>query len=194
MRAFAVVPVVVALLASAAGATTWQLDPAHTSVQFSIRHMMVSNVRGEFTKVSGTANADDADLTKSTLEATIDTASIDTHNDKRDEHLRSPDFFDVAKFPTMTFKAKKIGKQGDGHYAVTGDLTLHGVTKEVTLDVEGPTPTVKDMMGTMRAGAHATTTIKRSDFGSVWNKTLEAGGVALGDDVQVSIDVEGVQK
>lgn len=194
MRVLAVVPVVVLLLAPAVRATTWEVDPAHTSVQFSIRHMMVSNVRGEFTKVSGTANADDADLTKSTLEATIDTSSIDTHNAKRDEHLRSPDFLDVAKFPSMTFKAKKIAKVGDAHYTVTGDLTLHGVTKEVALDVEGPTPTVKDMMGAMRAGAHATATIKRSDFGIVWNKTLEAGGMALGDDVQISIDVEAVQK
>ncbi len=195
MRRFAVVPVVIALLAPAAFAATWEIDPAHTSVEFSIRHMTVSNVRGTFDKVSGTAKSDESDLSKSTIEAAIETTSVNTRNDKRDEHLRSADFFDVAKYPTMTFKSKKIAKGSkEGHWDVTGDLTLHGVTKEVTLDVEGPTAAIKDPMGSTRAGAHATTALKRTDFGIIYSKTLETGGLMLGDDVTVTIDVEAIQK
>ena len=195
MRRFVVVPLVVALLAPAARAATWEIDPAHTSVEFSIRHMTVSNVRGTFDKVAGTVTSDETDLAKSTITATIETASVDTRNDKRDEHLRSADFFDVTKYPTMTFASKKIAKgTAAGHWDVTGDLTLHGVTKQVVLDVEGPTASVKDPMGNTRAGAHATTTIKRQDFGIVYSKTLETGGLMLGDDVTVTIDVEAVQK
>ena len=194
MRRFAVVPVVVAMLAPVAHAASWEIDPAHTTVEFSIRHMTVSNVRGTFDKVVGTATADETDLTKSTILATIETASVNTRNDKRDEHLRSADFLDVAKYPGMVFKSKKIEKGKDGHWNVTGDLTLHGVTKEVVLDVEGPTPSVKDPMGKTRAGAHVTTTLKRTDFGIVYNKTLETGGLMLGDDIAVSIDVEATQK
>lgn len=194
MRRFAVVPVIVAMLAPAAHAADWEIDPAHTAVEFSIRHMTVSNVRGTFDKVSGTATADETDLTKSTIDATLQAASVNTRNDKRDEHLRSPDFLDAAKYPTLTFKSKKIAKGKDGHFDVTGDLTLHGVTKEVVLDVEGPTASIKDPMGKTRAGAHATTTLKRSDFGIVYSKTLETGGLMLGDDIAVSIDVEATQK
>jgi len=194
LRRFAAVSLAVALLAPAARATTWEIDPAHTTVEFSIRHMTVSNVRGVFDKVSGTAVADQADLSKATIQATIETASVNTRNEKRDAHLRSPDFLDAEKFPTMTFKSKKIQQGPEGHWMVTGDLTLHGVTKEVVLDVEGPTPTIKDPMGSMRAGAHATAKLKRTDFGIVYSKTLETGGLMLGDDIQVSIDVEAVQK
>jgi len=195
MRRFVVVPLVVALLAPAARAATWAIDPAHTTVEFSIRHMTVSNVRGTFDKVAGTVTSDETDLAKSTITATIETASVDTRNDKRDEHLRSADFFDVAKYPTMTFTSKTITKgTTPGHWNVAGDLTLHGVTKQVVLDVEGPTASVKDPMGNTRAGAHASTTIKRQDFGIVYSKTLETGGVMLGDDVTVTIDVEAVQK
>jgi len=175
-------------------AATWEIDPAHTSVQFAIRHMMVSNVRGEFSKVSGTAEADEKDLTKSKLQATIDAASIDTRVEKRDEHLKSADFFDVAKYPTITFTSKRIEPAGAGHWRVTGDLTLHGVTKEVTLDVEGPTAEVKDPMGKVRAGAQATTKINRKDFGLTWNKALDAGGVAVGDEVTITIDVEATKR
>ena len=189
--------IVVALLLVAAPAfaqSVWEIDPAHTSVQFSVRHMMVSNVRGQFTKVSGTVHADDKDLTRSTIEATIDTGSIDTREAKRDEHLRSPDFLDVAKYPTMTFKSKKITKKGDGRYEVVGDLTLHGVTREVKLDVEGPSASVKDPRGGLRAGAQATTKLDRQDFGITWSKSLDGGGVVVGDEIGVTIDAEGVKK
>ena len=185
----------VLLAATAARAETlWEIDPAHTSVQFSVRHMMVSNVRGEFRKVSGTVHADDKDLTNSVIEAKIEAASIDTREPKRDEHLRSPDFFDAAQYPTITFKSKRIAKTSEGQYAVTGDLTMHGVTQEVTLDVVGPTPPIKDPRGGLRAGATATTKLSRKDFGITWSKLLEGGGMVVGDEVSVTIDVEGVKK
>ena len=184
-------PIFVAvLLPSLAGAATWNLDPAHTSVQFSVRHLMVSNVRGEFGKVSGTVEGDEKDPTHANIQATIDTASIDTRNERRDTHLKSPDFFDVAKFPTMTFASKKVEQVGPGHFKVTGDLALHGVTREVSLDVHGPTGEIKDPWGNSRAGAEATATINRKDFGLTWNQALEAGGVAVGDEVTITIDVE----
>src|SRR5712664_182755 len=129
----------------------WDIDPAHTSAQFAVRHLMVSTVRGEFGKVGGTVNLDEQDLTKSSLEAIIDTASLNTRVEKRDQHLKSPDFLDVAKYSAMTFKSKKIEKVSDTKFKVTGDLTLHGVTKEVVLDVSDVTPPIKDPMGNMRA-------------------------------------------
>ena len=174
--------------------STWEIDPAHTSIGFTIRHMMVSNVRGHFGKFSGTVKANEKDLTESTVEATIDVASIDTGNAKRDDHLRSPDFFDVAKHPTITFKSRKITPAGDKKWKVTGDLTMHGVTKEVTLDVEGPTDQVKDPQGNVRAGATATTKLSRNDFGISWSKALDGGGLVVGDQVSVTIEVEGVKK
>ena len=195
MLRFATVSVVVLALGmplSARGAT-WEIDPGHTSVQFSVRHLMVSNVRGEFGKVSGVVKVDDSDVTKSTIEATIDVASINTRNAKRDEHLRSPDFFDAAKYPTITFKSTKAEKTASG-WKVTGDLTMHGVTKPVVLDVEGPTPEIKDPWGNSRAGAQATAKIDRQDFGISWNKALDAGGVTVGNEVSITIDVEAVKK
>jgi polyisoprenoid-binding protein YceI len=185
---------VLALAAPALAETVWDIDPAHTSAQFSIRHMMISNVRGQFSKVSGTVRGEPTDPTHAQFEATIDTTSIDTREPKRDEHLKSPDFFDVAKYPTMTFKSKKIEKTGEARYKVTGDLTLHGVTREVVLDVEGPTPPMKDPRGSLRAGAEATTKIDRKDFGLTWSKTLDGGGVMVGDEVAITIDVEAVKK
>jgi polyisoprenoid-binding protein YceI len=193
MRTF----VLIAVLAGAVPAfaeSVWEIDPAHSTVQFSIRHMMVSNVRGAFTKVAGTVRADERDLTRSTIEATIDASSIDTREAKRDEHLRSPDFLDVAKYPTITFRSTKITKTGEGRYDVAGDLTLHGVTKPVVLAVEGPTQEVKDPRGALRAGATATTKIDRRDFGITWSKTLDGGGVVVGNDIAITIDVEGVKK
>jgi polyisoprenoid-binding protein YceI len=175
-------------------ASTWEIDPAHTSVQFSVRHLMISNVRGELQKVSGTVQADDQDPTRSVIQATIDAASIDTREAKRDEHLRSADFLDVAQHPTITFRSKKIEKAGDRRYKVIGDLTLHGVTREVTLDVEGPTPPMTDPRGNVRAGAAATTRIDRRDFGITWSKSLDGGGVVVGNDLVVTIDVEAVRK
>ena len=184
----------VLLVPSLARAAVWELDPAHSSIGFGVRHMMISTVHGEFHTFSGKATGDPAHPTDATLEATIEAASIDTRNDKRDGHLKSPDFFDVEKFPTITFKSKKIEPGAAGHVKVTGDLTLHGVTKEVVFDVEGPTPSIKDPMGNTKAGAHATTKIDRKDFGLVWNKTMDGGGLMLGDDVDVTIDVEAAKK
>ena len=172
----------------------WDIDPAHTSAQFAVRHLMVSTVRGEFSKVSGTVNLDEQDPTKSSLEATIDTASINTRVEKRDQHLKSPDFLDVAKYPTIAFKSKKIEKVSDTKFKVTGDLTLHGVTKEVVLDVEGSTKAAKDPSGNLRIGGMATTKINRQDFGVQWNKALETGGVVVGDEVAITIDVELTKK
>jgi len=182
------------ILPSLVRAATWDLDPAHSSVQFSVRHLMVSTVRGAFGKVAGTVAVDEQDLTHSKIQATIDAASIDTRIEKRDAHLKSPDFLDVAKYPTITFVSKKIERVAPDHFKVTGDLTLHGVTREATLDVEGPTPEMKDPWGKTRAGAQATTTINRKDFGLTWNQALEAGGVAVGDEVKITIDVEATKQ
>jgi polyisoprenoid-binding protein YceI len=139
-------------------------------------------------------NIDEKDVTKSTVEATIDASTVNTNEPKRDEHLRSADFFDVAKFPTITFKSKSVKKSGEGKLAVTGDLTMHGVTKEVTLDVEGPAKEIKDPWGNVRSGASASTKINRKDFGLGWNKVLEAGGVAVGEEVAITLDVELTKK
>lgn len=184
------------VLATGALAQTshWDIDPAHSVVGFSVRHMMVSNVRGEFTKLSGALEGIGSDVATAKINVTIDAASVSTREPKRDAHLMSPDFFDVAKFPTLTFVSKKVAHAGEGKLKITGDLTIHGVTKEVVLDVEGPTAEMKDPWGGTRVGAHATTTINRKDFGLLWNKTLEAGGVLVGEDVTISIDVELVKK
>jgi polyisoprenoid-binding protein YceI len=178
----------------AASADTWQIDPVHTTVEFTVRHMMISNVRGLFTKVAGTITANDRDPASVKVVATIDTSSIDTRSSDRDADLKSANFLDVAKYPTMTFKSKKIEPVGTGKWKMVGDLTLHGVTKEVTLDVQGPTAPIKDPWGNTRAGASATTKINRKDFGLAWSKALEAGGAVVGDEVTVSIDVEAVKK
>ena len=184
---------VIGLLAPTLGrAATWDLDPQHSSVAFAVRHMMISTVRGQFRTFSATATGDPAEPEKATVEATIDVASIDTSNEKRDTHLKSPDFFDVAQFPKMTFKSKKIEKAGDGKYKVTGDLTMHGVTKEVVLEVEGPSKPIT--MGNTKAGAHATARIKRKDFGITWNKAMDGGGVVVGEDVDVTIEAEAIKK
>ncbi len=172
----------------------WELDPAHSSVAFAIRHMMISTVHGQFHTFSGTATGDPAKPAEAAIEATIDAASIDTGNEKRDAHLKSADFFDVEKFPKITFKSTKIESAGPGRAKVTGNLTMHGVTKAVVLEVEGPTATIKDPMGNTKAGAHATTKVDRKDFGISWNKAMDGGGIMVGDDVDVTIDVEAVKK
>jgi polyisoprenoid-binding protein YceI len=186
--------VLIGFTASPVFAATWEIDPAHTTIQFSVRHMMVSNVRGQFGKFSGHVEGDETKPADARIEATIQTASIDTANEKRDEHLRSPDFLDAAKFPTITFKSKKIEKTGDAKWKVTGDLTLHGVTKEVVLDLSDVTSPIKDPMGNLRAGAEARTTINRQDFGISFNKTLDGGGVMVGNEISISIDVEVTRK
>jgi polyisoprenoid-binding protein YceI len=174
--------------------TQWQIDPAHSAAHFSVRHLMISNVRGEFTKLSGSAVLDQADPSKSTVEVTIQTASINTREPQRDEHLRSADFLDVANHPTITFKSKRNEAVELEYYKLTGDLTIRGVTKEVTLDVEGPTPPVKDPWGNVRAGVTASTKINRKDFGLVWNALVEGGGVMVGDEVKITIEAELIQQ
>jgi polyisoprenoid-binding protein YceI len=176
-----------------AHADTWQIDPAHTNVEFTVRHMMISNVKGQFQKTSGTITINGSDPASATIDATIDASSVDTRVERRDTHLKSPDFLDVAKYPTITFKSTKVEAAGPGKFKVTGDLTLHGVTKPVVLDVESSGAPVK-VMGGLHAGASATTKINRSDFGLTWNKALETGGVVVGDEVAISIDVEAIKK
>jgi len=181
------------LFAAPAFASNWDLDVSHSDVGFAVRHMMVSNTHGKFTKLSGTLALDDKDVTKSVVNVDIETASIDTADAKRDEHLRSPDFFDAAKFPKITFKSTKVEKNGE-KLKVTGDLTIKGVTKPVVLSVDVLTPEVKDAFGNVRKGASATTKINRKDFGLTWNKTLDAGGVALGDEISIQLELEFVKK
>jgi polyisoprenoid-binding protein YceI len=171
-------------------ATVYDIDPAHSSAHFSVRHMMITNVRGEFTKVSGTVTFDPDNPGASQVEATIDVASLHTREEQRDAHLRSADFFDVAKFPEIKFVSKSVERLGDGEHSVKGDLTIHGVTKEVTFRVDGPTPEIKDPWGNTKAGATATAKINRKDFGLVWNVALETGGVLVGEQVSISLEVE----
>jgi polyisoprenoid-binding protein YceI len=179
-------------LAQPALASNWDIDPSHSEVGFSVRHMMVSNTRGRFGKFTGTLALDDKDITKSTVNVEIDTTTIATGDAKRDEHLKSPEFLDTAKFPKITFKSTKVEKSGD-KLNVTGDLTIRDVTKSVLLTVETPTQEVKDPWGTVRKGAKASTTVKRKDFGLTWNKALEAGGIAVGEDVTIQLEVELVK-
>lgn len=174
--------------------SAWKIDPAHTNAQFTVRHMMISNVRGEFNNTTGTADFDGNDPSKAKVEATIDVSSINTREPKRDEHLKGPDFFDAAKYPNIKFVSKKIEKAADGKYKMTGDLTIHGVTKEVVLDVDGPSPMIKDPHGNQRVGASATTKINRKDFGLTWNGALDTGGALIGDDIGITIDVELMKK
>jgi polyisoprenoid-binding protein YceI len=173
---------------AAAQAGTWQIDPNHTAAQFSVRHLGVSTVRGAFSKVSGSAQYDPADPSKDTLEATIDANSVDTRVEMRDKDLRSARFFDVEKYPTITFHSKQTKVAGSGKLQITGDLTIHGVTKQVVLDVDGPSAPIKDPMGKgERIGASATTKINRQDFGIT---TLPG---AIGDEITITIDTELTQ-
>jgi polyisoprenoid-binding protein YceI len=181
-------------LPAAAATSTWQIDPNHSAAQFAVRHLAISTVRGAFTKVSGTIQLDDKDISKSSVEVTIDADSVDTRVLNRDKDLRSDHFFDVQKYPTITFKSTKVEQVEPGKLKVTGDLTIHGVTKPVVLDVEGPTAAVKDPWGNQRAAANATTKINRQDYGVKWNATMDGGGLVVGDDVAITIDVEMVQK
>lgn len=186
--------VIAVALPGSAFAADYVIDPSHTSVGFTVRHLMVTKVRGSFEKVSGTVKYDPNEPEKIVIDATIDAASINTREAKRDEHLRSPDFFDVAKHPTLTFKSKKAKVLGKGKLEVIGDLTIRGVTKEVTLQVEGLDQEIKDPWGNVRRGATATTRINRKDFGLAWNQVLETGGVMVGEDVDIQIDVELIRQ
>jgi polyisoprenoid-binding protein YceI len=172
---------------------TYQLDAAHSAARFSVRHMMISRVHGEFSSMSGSLRFNPNDQTASSVDVEIDVASVTTNQSDRDNHLKSGDFFDVAKFPKITFVSTNAVKTGDEEGTLTGDLTIHGVTKPVTLQVEGSSQEVKDPWGNWRLGFTARTKIKRSDFGLTYNATLEAGGVLIGDDIEVTLDVQFVR-
>ncbi|MGA3195991.1 MAG: YceI family protein [Terriglobales bacterium] len=176
-----------------AATTIWNIDPAHSVAEFKIRHMMISNVKGRFTAVEGALSLDESDLSKSSVQASIDTTSINTHEAQRDAHLKSADFLDVEKFPKMSFKSTRISDAGNGELKVAGDLTIHGVTRNVTFDVEGPTAATKDPWGNTRRGLSATTKISRKDFGLTWNATLETGGFLVGDEVTINLEVEFIK-
>jgi polyisoprenoid-binding protein YceI len=169
--------------------STYQIDPAHSSAHFTVRHMMVTNVHGGFKKVTGSVTYDPQNPAASTIQAEIDASSINTNDDQRDAHLRSGDFLDVEKFPTITFRSTSVEPSGDDEVKITGDLTIHGVTRPVVLKVEGPAPEGKDPWGNTRTGATATTKIKRSDFGLTWNAALETGGILVGDDLKIELDL-----
>lgn len=177
-----------------AHAATWEIDPAHASVEFRVRHLMVAWVKGAFPDVAGTVEIDETDLTKSKVNVTIGAASIDTNNAKRDEHLRSADFLDSASYPAMTFVSKKIVVEGGQLRQVIGDLTIRGTTREVTLSVDELTPAIKDPWGNTRRGATASAEINRKDFGLTWNKTLETGGLVVGDEVRIALGIELIRK
>jgi polyisoprenoid-binding protein YceI len=173
---------------------TYQIDSQHTGAHFKVRHMMISNVKGEFSRITGSAEFDASNLPASHVEAAIDSASVNTREPQRDSHLKSPDFLDVNRYPKITFRSTKIDSAGEGNYEVIGDLTIRGVTHEVTLHVESVTPEIKDPDGLLRRGACANTRIARKDFGLTWNAVLESGGFVVGDEVDITIDVELVRK
>ncbi len=193
-RSLAVAAAALLSLPLAAHATDYTFDPAHTQAGFSVKHMMVTTVHGRFGKVSGTLSYDAKNPKASTVEAILETASISTDNEKRDAHLKSPDFFDAEKNPTVTFKSSKVETAGKNKLKVTGDLTMHGITKPVVLDVEGPTAPVKDPYGNEKIGATASTKVSRKEFGLNWNKALEAGGVMVGDEVTITLELEAAAK
>jgi len=169
--------------------STYKIDPAHSTAQFVVRHMMITNVRGAFSNIQGTIDWDAANPGNTSIEAVIDATTIHTQEAARDAHLKSADFLDVEKYPTITFKSTSVESTGDDEVSVTGDLTIHGVTKPVVLKVEGPTAEGKDPWGNARIGASAHTKIKRSEFGLTWNATLETGGILVGDDLKIELEV-----
>jgi polyisoprenoid-binding protein YceI len=173
--------------------STWNIDPVHTVAEFKVRHMMISNVKGQFTSITGKLTLDETDITKSRMEASADANSINTREPQRDTHLKSADFFDVEKFPTLSFRSTRITRVADGDLSVEGDLTMHGVTRKASFAVEGPTEAAQDPWGNTRIGLSATTKVDRKDFGLIWNAALETGGILVGDDVTITLDVEFVK-
>ena len=173
--------------------TTWNIDPAHSAAEFKVKHMMISNVKGQFAKVTGTLTLDESDLSRSRVEATIEAASLETRDAQRDAHLKSADFFDVEKFPSLSFQSTRISQVKDGELAIEGDLTIRGVTRKVVFSAEGPTLPAKDPWGNTRVGVSATTRISRKDFGLTWNAALENGGLLVGDEVTITLDVEFIK-
>jgi polyisoprenoid-binding protein YceI len=173
--------------------TTWNIDPAHSVADFKVKHMMISNVRGQFGKVSGVLTLDESDLTNSRVEALIEAGSIETRDAQRDAHLKSADFLHVEKFPTLSFKSTRISVVRDGELAADGELTIRGVTRNVRFSVEGPTPPTKDPWGNTRVAVSAITKINRKDFGLTWNTALETGGILVGDEVTINLDLEFIK-
>jgi polyisoprenoid-binding protein YceI len=190
LRNRALITIAAGLISGLTMASAWNLDPDHSNIHFKIRHMMISNVAGDLSSVKGTFDIDDKDSSKWKMEAEAPVATISTNNPKRDTHLKSADFFDAGKYPTIKFKSSKFEKAGDGKWTMKGDLTMHGVTKEVTWNVDSLTDPMKDPYGLMRRGFSAATKINRKDWGLKWNKALETGGVAVGEDVDVTVDAE----
>ena len=198
MKHFAAALATVAALGAAASparaqSAKWDIDPSHSSASFAVTHLMVATVRGEFGKMSGQIGFDGSNFAAVQAEAVIDATTISTREAKRDDHLKSPDFFDVAKYPTITFKSKRAEPAGANAFRLVGDLAMRGVTREVTLDVKA-TDQVKGVRGETRIGAQATTKLNRKDFGVSWNRALDSGGVVVGDEVTVTIDLSLVKK
>jgi polyisoprenoid-binding protein YceI len=173
--------------------STWNLDPVHSVAEFKVKHMMISHVKGRFTGLSGVLTLDERDLLQSRVEATIDATSINTHEPQRDGHLKSADFLDVAKFPTLSFRTTNVKRTDEDVLAVTGDLTIHGVTRPVVFTIEGPTAPAKDPWGNTRIGLSAVAKIHRKDFGLTWNTALETGGILVGEDVVLTLDVQFIK-
>jgi polyisoprenoid-binding protein YceI len=186
--------VLIILVPSPVSASTWNINPDHSSIQFQVRYMGVVNVKGSFDKFQGTVNLEEKNLAKSSVHVSIESASINTGVEKRDEHLRTDDFFDCPKHPTITFKSIKVIPTGKGKLKVVGDLTMMGVTKEVVLEVDGPTPEIKDPWGNFRRGATAKTSINRKDFGMTWNKVLDTGGIMIADRVPIIMEIELIKQ
>jgi len=182
------------LLAPALFAAEYTIDAAHSTVSFTVKHMLITNVRGSFGDVSGTVYYNPQNLAATKVDATIGVESVNTNQPKRDAHLKSADFFDVAKFPYMKFVSKKVTAAGQDKFQLNGDLTLHGVTKNVTLDVVSAGPEIKDPNGKIRAGASATTTINRKDFGLTWNRLMEGGGLTVSEEVKIELDLQFLRK
>jgi polyisoprenoid-binding protein YceI len=178
---------------AAPATTTWKIDPAHSQAHFKVKHMMISNVKGEFSALNGALTFDGENIANSSVNATIDATTISTGDPQRDGHLKSADFFDTEKFPTLSFKSTKVSKKGEGEIAVAGDLTIHGITRNVTFEVEGPSAPAKDPWGNTRVGLEATTKINRKDFGLTWNSALETGGILVGEDIAITLDVQFIK-
>jgi len=182
-----------AATAATAATTTWKIDPAHSIADFKVKHMMISHVKGNFSGISGTLTEHAVDSSLSSVEASIPVATVSSGDAGRDQHLQGAEFFEAEKYPTLNFKSTKVVKKGEGEYEVTGDLTMHGVTRPATFAVEGPSAPAKDPWGNMRIGISATTKINRKDFGLEWNAALETGGVLVGDQVQISLEVQFIK-
>jgi polyisoprenoid-binding protein YceI len=173
--------------------STWKIDPAHSVAEFKVKHMMISNVKGHFTGVSGTLYLDENNVAESRVEASIDAGSIATGDAQRDGHLKSADFFDVEQYPTLSFRSTGVVPDGKGELKAIGELTIHGVTRDVTFAVEGPTPPARDPWGNTRVGVAATTKISRKDFGLTWNAALETGGILVGDEVTITLELQFIK-